>query len=399
MIVRWEFAIDIDIPSPKLKYILKCFIGVLRALLERWTVLAIQAFAESYLESGALAKMLGCGSVRRKTFTGYEMTNVITPFGTIVIPQLQVMEVTTGRRRYVTRSLLGIERRKRVPTVTSQYLGLMGALAPLRVVNKFLLLMSGSQVTLMSIVRAMRETAKAITLDIDMRAANVFEADGTGVPILKSGKRGKELSVLAQRKRTGGIRIAGMTISRYKKGWKKLFQPLKDRLQQLGTICLITDGDTSPLDGLKGVTVIVQRCLFHIAHEIKYTLWEDRVKRKSRRWRYVLGKCLDITHVKRIREERGVVKNMICWKRNLLTRLINYCIKRKFSHTAEYLLDAKPDIFSGIEKRIGGGTTSLVERVMRTVNQRINIAQWSSESALAVAKIRGAYYYNRFDVS
>jgi hypothetical protein len=35
---------------------------------------------------------------------------------------------------------------------------------------------------------------------------------------------------------------------------------------------------------------------------------------------------------------------------------------------------------------------------MRTVNQRINIAQWSDESALAVAKIRGAYYYNGFDV-
>jgi len=44
-------------------------------------------------------------------------------------------------------------------------------------------------------------------------------------------------------------------------------------------------------------------------------------------------------------------------------------------------------------------TTSLVERVMRTINQRINIAQWSPRSALAVAKIRGAYYYNKFDVS
>jgi hypothetical protein len=75
-----------------------------------------------------------------------------------------------------------------------------------------------------------------------------------------------------------------------------------------------------------------------------------------------------------------------------------YCRKKKLKHSLVYLENAKPDIFSGIERRITGGTTSLLERVMRTVNQRINIAQWSDESALAVAKIRGAYYYNGFDV-
>jgi hypothetical protein len=189
-----------------------------------------------------------------------------------------------------------------------------------------------------------------------------------------------------------------MTIGQYKKGWKKLFEPLKAALKKFDMIFLVTDGDTSALACLAGITVIIQRCLFHIAHELKYTLWQDKVKLKSKIWRYILAKTLEITNIKRVYEEPGVLKNVVKWKRNQLTRLIKYCRKKKLKYTTPYLDNAKQDIFSGIERRITGGTTSLLERVMRTVNQRINIAQWTDESALAVAKIRGAYYYNGFDV-
>lgn len=398
MVVKWEFSHDVDIPSAKLKDILKCFAGTLRMLLEGFAEQVLRAFAEAAVRNGELATRLGWERVQRKSFVGSEQTNILTPFGMISLPQLQVKNPETGKRKIVTRMLLDIQNWKRIPDITNRYLGLMGALAPLRVVNKFLGLMSGTQVSLMALVRAMRATADGIVLDVDMRSSNVFEADGTGVPILHSGKRGKELSVLVQRKKGGGIRIAGMNISEYKKGWKNLFEPLRTKLERFGTIFLITDGDTSPLKGLKGLTVIIQRCLFHIAHEIKYTLWLDKVKRKSRSWRMVLGRTLEITNVRRIREEPGIVKQAIRWKRNLLTRLIHYCEKRKLRKTTAYLVAARNDIFSAVERRIAGGTTSLVERVMRTINQRINIAHWSSRSALAVAKIRGAYYYNKFDV-
>jgi len=52
----------------------------------------------------------------------------------------------------------------------------------------------------------------------------------------------------------------------------------------------------------------------------------------------------------------------------------------------------------GIERRVMGATLSYIERVIRVVNMRINVAKWSSESALVVSKIRGAYYYNGFDL-
>lgn len=39
---------------------------------------------------------------------------------------------------------------------------------------------------------------------------------------------------------------------------------------------LISDGDTSILDSLKGkVKVLVQRCLWHIPYQTKYVVWQD----------------------------------------------------------------------------------------------------------------------------
>ena len=62
-----------------------------------------------------------------------------------------------------------------------------------------------------------------------------------------------------------------------------------------------------------------------------------------------------------------------------------------------YLENAKPDMFTALEKRLVGKTTSRVERVMRTVNTRVNVSKWSKSGALNVTKVRLAYYYNGFD--
>jgi hypothetical protein len=38
-----------------------------------------------------------------------------------------------------------------------------------------------------------------------------------------------------------------------------------------------------------------------------------------------------------------------------------------------------------------------VERLMKTVNMRINVGKWSDSGSLNAVKIRLAYYYNGFD--
>lgn len=377
---------------------MKAFVKAICSLFEQCVKGSLLHFSQLFLTSGELGKLIGVENVRWKTAQGNEMTTIVSPFGKIRLPQLQVKDKDTGRRYYITRLLLGVEKWKRIPEITRKYFGLLGSLASLRVVNKFFSLFCGMKVSLMSIVRAIRAVGEKIVFNIDPEETNEFEADGTGLPILGTGKRGKELEILAQRKEGGGIRIAGMILSSYKKGWEKLFEPLKAGLKAFKEIFLVTDGDTSPLKGLDKIKVILQRCLFHIPHELKYTLWKDKVKRKSTLWVEILAKLYEITRVKRIYDDETVLKEVIKRKGEQLEILIEKCKENGLKASVSYLEEAKADIFSGVERRISGGTTSLIERVMRTVNQRINIAVWSEQSAPAVAKIRGAYYYNGFDV-
>ena len=88
---------------------------------------------------------------------------------------------------------------------------------------------------------------------------------------------------------------------------------------------------------------------------------------------------------------------MIESKRKRLEAVIGHCRKEGYTHTVSYLENASPDMFTAIEKRLTGKTTSKVERVMRTVNMRVNVSKWSDAGALNVTKIRLAYYYNGFD--
>jgi len=395
--MRFTVNFTIDINKPDLKNILKIFVTVIRPVFEQVTKEVLIHFANLYVENGELSKLLNCKKVTRKTFSGKQTTVILTPFGRIRVPQLQA-KIDGGRKVNITRLLLGIEKWKRIPEITEDYFGLMGALAPLRVVNKFMELFTGIRVSLMAIVRSIRSSSQRIEMKVDEEETNEFEADGTGIPMNGAGKRGRELKILAQRKKSGGIRIAGMAMGSYKRGWEKVFAPLKKSLSTFKEIILVTDGDTSLLKGLAGIKVVIQRCLFHIGHEMKYTLWKDRVARKSELWSSVMAKTLDVTSLRRIRENPEVCDKVIAAKKILLDELITYCKENGLKHSYTFLENARDDIFTGISKRISGGTTSLIERVMRTVNQRINVAKWSAKSALSVAIIRGAYYYNGYDV-
>jgi hypothetical protein len=391
-------TVNVDIDSPNLKEIINGFRDALNPCFQTVVLQVLNYFALKYMREGTLAKMLHSSKLTWKTSKGNEMTSIHTIFGKIQVPQLQVKDHERKGRRYITRLLLGIQPRVRIPHITVKMIGLMGSLATYRVVKKIASMFTTANFSLMSILRCIRKTAQEIDFSIQEQERNEFEADGSGLPVKKTGKRGKELKVLAQRKKTGGIRIAGMALGQYKKGWDKIFNPLKESLKKFKEIFLITDGDTSPLKGLRGINIILQRCLFHIPHETKYTLWEDGVKRKSEPWKYILSQVLDITNVRRIREEQGVAERFIQRKLKQFTLLIAYCRMNGYEHTAQYFSDAKGDLFSGIEKRVMGATLSYIERVMRTINMRINVAKWSGESALAVAKTLGAYYYNGFNV-
>jgi len=109
---------------------------------------------------------------------------------------------------------------------------------------------------------------------------------------------------------------------------------------------------------------------------------------------------IEICNIKGLRREVEEVRKEIINKEESLDKLIRYCDENGMEHTVIYLNNARRDIFRGIREGILNGTVSLLrlERMMRRINQRINIGKWSNDGGLSICKIRAAYYYNGFDI-
>lgn len=131
---------------------------------------------------------------------------------------------------------------------------------------------------------------------------------------------------------------------------------------------------------------------------MKYVLWKDKVKRKSREWLYILSEVLEVCAIRPLVGCEETIKAMVDSKRKRLDKVIGHCKAMRYESTTGYLENAKGDMFTAINNRLHGKTTSRVERLFRTVNMRINVGKWSRAGGLNVTKVRLAYYYNGFDV-
>ena len=291
-----------------------------------------------------------------------------------------------------------MEPKKRVPDETRRKLALMGALTSYRVSEK-IGKMFGWAVDKMTIWKSVQQTAATMDFTLDGNEEPRAEADGTGIGITGIPKRGKELKVLVQYKKGGGIRVAGIDIGNYNGSWEKLFQKSLDVIKRFKQpFLLLTDGDTSIFESLKGkVTILIQRCLWHIPSQAQYVLWQDGVKRKSMEWLHVVAELMEICSIRPLVDCQDTIQAMIASKRMRLEKIIEFCREKRLTHTVSYLENARGDMFTAIENRLEGRTTSRVERLFRTVNMRINVSKWSTEGALNVTKVRLAYYYNGFD--
>jgi hypothetical protein len=358
-------------------------------------------FAKEMLQSGTEeVRCERCGSrdgLRWKTRHG-EHTTIVTIFQRVKIHQLQVECTRCHHRFYITRTLLGIAPRKMITEDTKRKLGLIGALASFRVSEKITSLF-GWGLDKMLIWRCVQETAEGIEFDLDPEEEASGEADGTGIPIQGIKKRGKELKVFVQNKKQGGIRIAGLSIGAYDKDWSALFNPLIPTLRRFTKpFLLVTDGDTGALKALKGkVKVLFQRCLWHIPYQLRYYLWKDGVKGKTEAWFTCMSSIFDICSLREHINDEEVIGKLVDLKRRRLKKFIHYCRRNGLKSSAAYLFNAQNDLFTSLEKKLKGYTTSHVERVMRTVNLRINVGKWSLAGSLNATKIRLAYYYNGWD--
>ena len=399
--VEFDCQFRVNLQSSNFSSIMKAFLMLLPQLLEDFFQKVLVGFGEydMSLENKSFACKC-CGNdidFIWKTRHG-KATKILTWFRWITLKQLQVQCKRCCSKMYITRMLLGLEPRKRIPDETRRKLALMGALTSFRVSEK-IGKMFGWAVDKMTIWKSVQLIGAKMDFALDPNEQARGEADGTGVGITGIAKRGKELKVLVQYKKGGGIRVAGIDIGNYNGSWEKLFQKSLDVIKGFKEpFLLMTDGDTSIFESLKGkVTILLQRCLWHIPYQAKYVLWKDGVSRKGEEWFYVVAELMEICAIRPLVDCGDTIQAMLVSKRKRLEKIIGYCREKGFTHTVSYLENARGDMFTAIENRLEGKTTSRVERLFRTVNMRVNVSKWSTKGALNVTKVRLAYYYNGFD--
>lgn len=398
--IDFDCQFEVHLKDSSISSILAAFAELLPQLLTDFFQKVLVGFGEHVMALKKKPFACSCGNDREftwKTRHG-KKTKVHAFYRWVELQQLQVVCKRCGSKLYITRKLLGIEPKKRIAAEIYRKLGLLGSLTTYRVAEK-IGGMFGWSVDKMTIWSAVQKTASEIDLKLDEKELPQGEADGTGIGIKGIAKRGKELKVFVQYKKGGGVRVAGLDIGNYNGSWEKLFKNSIDVFKKFSCrFLLITDGDTSILDGLKGkIKIIVQRCLWHIPYQAKYVLWQDGVKRRSAEWLYVIAELMEICAIRPFVDCKETIDAMVASKRTRLDEVIKRCRENGYTHTVSYLENARPDMFTAIKKRLNGRTTSKAERVMRTVNMRVNVSKWSDTGALNVTKVRLAYYYNGFD--
>ena len=402
--LRIEFGCQftLTLPDVRLSTLLAIFTYFLPKLLSDFLQKALMGYGE--LVMARKKKPFGCskcGNDERfiwKTRSGKSM-KVLTQYSWVELRQMQVQCSDCGHKLSIARMLLGLDPYQRIDPEIRRKLGLLGSLTSYRVAEKFMA-MFGAAIDKMTLWRAVQKTGEELTFSLDPNGEARGEADGTGIGIKGIKKRGKELKVLIQYMKGGKVRVAGLDIGSYNGNWKRLFAPSIKTLETFKSFFLVTDGDTSILDGLKGkVNILFQRCLWHIPHQLKFALWQDRakVKRKSPEWLSVMARIYEICSIRSGIDQDDEIQAVIAHKTKAFEDLVAYCRARHYKHTVAYLENAKNDLFTGFANKLNGKTTSRVERVMRTVNMRINVSKWSTRGALNVTKVRLAYYYNGFD--
>ena len=329
---------------------------------------------------------------------------VATCLGVVSIPQMQVQCKKCGHKQYVVRSLLNLLPYARLSAQTERQLALCGSLTSFRVSEVFARVFGGS-FTRSTVWRCVQKVGKSMSFAISPDECPEAQADGTGIPIKGIPKRGKELKVMIQKNTAETAtntrsrwRLAGLGLGDYNGSWENLFRPSLEAIRSFKSFLLSTDGDEGIRKALGNLTILLQRCLWHIPHQLKYCLWKDGIAKTSGIWKTIMGKTYQLAALRQLLEE-DEIEALIDEKKNNFNDLLDYCRKQGCKKSVSYLENAEPDMFTALRNRLDGKATSQVERVMRTVNLRINYGKWSIDGALNAMKIRLAFYYNGYDPS
>lgn len=392
---------SIDLESCTLDHITALIKRLLPLILEDLFRIILLEFAERYKNSDAVDKCNCSPDARLKWAHRIGRKSTIkTQWGDTEIPQLQIQCTNCGQKESIARPLLGMKPRTKIGQNLKENVALFTALMPFRVCTK-ILRFSGIKMSRTQAWRCTQEVGKKLEFGLDENGCKSGMADGTGIGIQGIKKRGRELKVFAQNKPNGRLHIAGVSIGKYdsEDNWREIFEPLKESFEAMGEFRLSVDGDCAIIKGFGAdIDLHIQRCLWHIPHQFKHYLWMDKVKSKSPLWLTIMAKCLSFVSLpKTVIDDPQILDSMLKQKEDAYQELIALLEENDCSSCLSHIKNAYPNMFTNFRNKWQGKTTSLIERIMRTVNLRVNVGKWSTKGALNVVKIRLAYYYNGFN--
>ncbi|MGI6354231.1 MAG: hypothetical protein ACOX6W_18295 [Lentisphaeria bacterium] len=416
MKIELSFNYTVDLADCKLDSLTSAFKAMLAAQLSTFISSVLQQFADRLLgsmadglpaEAGQLLVCPGCGgrSFKWKTRMSSSVSaKLTTAFGTLSIPQMQIQCRECARKQYIVRKLLKLLPYARLSEQMEHQLALCGSLTSFRVSEVFARTF-GASFRRSTVWRCVRKVGRLLDFSVSPDERGEAQADGTGIPINGISKRGRELKVLIQKntdktaKETGSRwRVAGLDLGPYNGSWEKLIARSREAIRTFKTFLLTTDGDDSIRKGLGNLKILFQRCLWHIPHQLKHCLWQDKIARDDEVWQTIMGGACHLVALRPHLEDDEKVA-FVRAKEKELGELLDFCRTHECEKSAAYLENAGPDLFTAVQNSLHGKSTSQAERVMRTVNLRVDFGKWSEEGVLNAMKIRLAFYYNGYDPS
>jgi hypothetical protein len=155
-------------------------------------------------------------------------------------------------------------------------------------------------------------------------------------------------------------------------------EPLRNHLEALQPERIVHDGDTN----FSGCADSVQRCRWHLVHQLKHYLWQD-----------------GIPH-----EDRGIyqsrLKHILFGERKTAPRMLRAFIKKLevagCTTSAEHLQNARSETFTyRADINFTYATTTPIEREMRELNRRADVGvRWSERGVENVLKVLFHYRLN-----
>jgi hypothetical protein len=408
MNIQLNYTIKIEISQVKIAGLIKLIKGIIRQIFTDMIRELDYKLTEDYIINPNKYKCPGCGKKGAYTRKGFrkDQRKLITSIGCLVFPPLQMLRCSNCGFRFAPIFLfIGLKKYIRILDELKAK-ALFNALhTTYNWASKMIRETTGVFISKTTIIREVHKKGKELSLDVDKDEEPIFEIDGTGVPIKNSGKRGKEIKILAQHKKEGSIRVCNLKIDSYKKGWWRFKNTFKRITKVFKEGLIISDGEESIFKQFKKYIkkLHFQRCLFHIPYQLKHVLWEDGVKRSSEEYKIITSNIYSVVKIRKGLKLKDIDMNIIKKKQARFIETIKYCKEHNLKRTSSYLVNAGDFLFISSNKKLPFRkyvkTTSLIERLMREINFRIDVAgSWSNQGALYITKLRLGMIYNKLKI-